>query len=156
DGRFLGVNYLSDDRFVASVVWDSADRKAVRTFRGPETVIIRAFSPDRRTLAASRKNSIALFDIFTGKERSLDVDFWVDDLAFRFDGRLVACSSRTVKEAWVLDVETGVVKERLAHPAGLWSLAWSPDGRLLAAGSDEKKVHVWDATTWHEQAVLEG
>src|SRR5262249_37479036 len=56
----------------------------------------------------------------------------------------------------ILDVETGEPLQTLRHPAELHALAWGPDGRLLAAGCDDKKVYVWDAEDWHLQAVLEG
>src|SRR5208282_6040387 len=35
-------------------------------------------------------------------------------------------------------------------------LAWSADGRLLAAACDDRNVYVWDADSGQQQAVLEG
>jgi WD40 repeat protein len=36
------------------------------------------------------------------------------------------------------------------------SLAYSPDGRLLASGGHDKKVHIWDPSSGKEQAALKG
>ena len=42
------------------------------------------------------------------------------------------------------------------HTADVFSVAWSPDGRLLASGSADFTVKVWDAATWRERATLRG
>jgi Tol biopolymer transport system component len=33
------------------------------------------------------------------------------------------------------------------HTATINTLAWSPDGKMIASGSDDKSVRIWDATT---------
>jgi WD40 repeat protein len=35
-------------------------------------------------------------------------------------------------------------------------VAWSADGRLLAASCDDRNVHVWDTEQGKPQAILEG
>jgi WD40 repeat protein len=40
-----------------------------------------------------------------------------------------------------------VVKEVYEHTAGVWSVAWSPDGQLLASGSDDGIVRLWQPVT---------
>src|SRR5262249_44709295 len=51
---------------------------------------------------------------------------------------------------------TGAVLKSLTHPDEIWALAWSSNGRMLAAGCNDQNVHVWDASDWHKQSVLEG
>src|SRR5262249_57277405 len=42
------------------------------------------------------------------------------------------------------------------HPDDVRAIAWSGDGRLLAAAGDDRVIHVWDTAEWKKQAILEG
>jgi WD40 repeat protein len=59
-------------------------------------------------------------------------------------------------DVWVTDIGTGEVRE-LVNPGsfGFTSIAWSPDGRYLAAGGWDAAVPVWDARG-ELRAVLTG
>lgn len=54
------------------------------------------------------------------------------------------------------DASTGVELARLAHDAPVRSIAYSPDGALLAAGDENGAVHVWDIASEQEIATLLG
>ena len=59
------------------------------------------------------------------------------------------------RKVHVLDGQ-GASVTTLSGPVGEGrSLAFSPDGTLLAAASDEAAVHVWETTTWRRVARLE-
>src|SRR6185295_7274873 len=50
----------------------------------------------------------------------------------------------------LLEIEDGVLRERLRLPFGsgyLGAVAWSQNGRLVAAGTQEGWVRVWEAST---------
>ena len=44
------------------------------------------------------------------------------------------------------------------NPTGseVYALAWSPDGKWLASGGDDKTVHVWNASTGQTLVLFKG
>lgn len=78
-----------------------------------------AFSPDGRILASgSFDDTIKLWDTASGREL------------------------RTLSESPVY------VSQQLYERAGNYSVAFSPDGRTLAAGSGDHSIKIWDAPAW--------
>jgi len=77
-------------------------------------------------------------------------------LVFSPDGTLLASASR-LSGAKLWDVQTR--RERLTlqgPPFAMLSAAFSPDGKVLAAGGYDRKgyVHLWDTHTGQELALL--
>jgi WD40 repeat protein len=148
DGRFLvwgnaGTIHLYDV---------AADREA-RVLSVEHAVDSVAFSPDNRLLAsASGGGIVRLWDVTSGKavrdiRAGQTVATGSQAVAFSRDGKVLATASAQVK-LW--NVETGAEIAALG-PADTnpFCVAFSPDGRFLAAGT-MAAVHLWDAATYKE------
>jgi WD40 repeat protein len=141
-------------------LWDPATGRQVRALLGqkggPRKL---AFSPDGRTLATSNSShTVQLWDTATGQEvRELNLGGESDTcsgLSFSPDGRTLAVAiinsmslnpDQTVK-LW--DPATGQEKRPLrGHPARVFAIAFSPDGRRLASACMYGTVWVWDLDT---------
>jgi RNA polymerase sigma factor (sigma-70 family) len=128
------------------VLSDVATGKRLRTLTedtGPGWAI--TFTPDGKTLIAGSGSSIRLWDVATGKESgpSVGTPWFVGSLALAPDGSLLAYKADTG-----LRFCGPATDERGKLPGEPWSLAFSPDGKILAAGGMElNKVDLLDVTS---------
>ncbi|HVF87793.1 MAG TPA: caspase family protein [Pyrinomonadaceae bacterium] len=142
-----------------------------------------ALSLDGRTLAApDGATKIKLWDVSTEKEnRNLPVDraMRTSALAWSRDGRLLAAgtwetkagvnfASQTTMDSFsfdstfthvvrVWDAEAGRELQVFnGHTNSISALAFSPDGKLLATGSDDSDIRLWDVTSGRQLSRLAG
>jgi RNA polymerase sigma factor (sigma-70 family) len=149
-------------------LWEPATGKLLRPCERDDDSNVEslAFSPDGKTVAASRGNShaLSLWDVASGKRR---LDFAghlgpVTGLAVSPDGRLLASAAWEKNETscnavHLWDPATGKEVGTLGTDLGfIGGLAFSPDGRLLAAGNEDGTIRVWDPAARREVRRLAG
>ena len=166
DGKTLAL--ATSDGMIR--LWDPAAGKQIRRFKGLEEPTALTFAPDGKTLAAAVAHTgglppgptVVLWDVASGKElRQFDAHHRADSMAFSPDGKFVAAAGYPEKAVIVWEVATGKEFRRLTGAHALYyGLEFSPDGRVLAAGSDDREnavhVHLWELATGQEVRRFQG
>jgi sugar lactone lactonase YvrE len=137
--------------------WDVKAGKKVGTFETrdefPQAMV---FAPGGRMWASwkGHGNPVVLWDATTGKalRRLGSTINHTCTLAFSFDGRLLAVGGmREEPDVTVWEVATGRLLYQYVNQYGkdvfVRSLAFSRDGRVLAAGWDDNEIQIWELAT---------
>ncbi len=162
-GEVKALAFSPDGRTLAAVtglgaltVWDVRSRslrhEPMSASSGFPLVGV-AFSPDGTTLATNGIAGMELWDAATGVDLGgfSDVGYGGSDVAFSADGARVAFAVGYGASVW--DVATGspvadtTVESGGGRPADVFSVALSPDGRMVAVGGYGSFVRVWDIRT---------
>jgi WD40 repeat protein len=131
--------------------------------RGPESDVgCLAFSRDGKVLACAKANSsLLLWDVAAGAElRPLpSPDSEVVGIAFSPDGTLLASAGvhgGAVVRLWKVATGQLLFTSRTPGIRGAWCVAFSPDGKTLAAGLQSGEVHLIDVASGWQVVTLSG
>jgi WD40 repeat protein len=142
-GDFSGSTYL----------WDLAMLRISASLRnaGGQSVTSVAFSPNGSILAIGSSNGYTyLWRQKTGSpigELRCGGANGIYALAFSSNGELATGSSASTGKTCLWSVETDKLLATLSSPGGVSSVAFSPDGKLIATGSSGGTISIWDILT---------
>jgi dipeptidyl aminopeptidase/acylaminoacyl peptidase len=151
DGKQLAT--AGDDKTVR--IWDVKTGEESARLDHPARVDCVAFAPDKPALASGCSDHfIRLWNTKTRSvDRKLDHERCISYLCFSADGALLASIGRGRLVVW--QTATG----RQVHdlkPCSGETVAFSPDGAVLAAGGSNDAVYLWDVASGQRNAVFAG
>lgn len=141
-------------------LWDMATLQKIATLEGHSaSVNSLAFSPDGTVLASgSYDGTTRLWDIASQQEIS-----WGNLMGhvrgprlitFSPDEKILASAGGEIIKLW--DVVTGKHLATLkGHSGRVNSIAFSPNGKILASGSEDETIKIWEIATGNSIATLE-
>lgn len=174
DGRFLLTAYAGQNPLIvmdsvtplepmgAWMVWDAATGKkrcdlTVAGQAAPSPTggdfywpsafgqcALLTYSPDGRLLAWRQHGTETFITDLEAGKNIVRIKTPIGSIQFSRDGKTLACGEG--KTVVLRETATGGVRARLSgHTADVMSLAFSPDGALLASGGQDAAVILWDA-----------
>jgi eukaryotic-like serine/threonine-protein kinase len=114
-----------------------------------DPVWVVAFRPDGQALLTGQRWDLQQWDLKTRNRLGLPMSrHLVFSAAYRPDGKSVVAGYLQDRAACQWDLSTGKAREpHMPHSAPVFSVCYSPDGRLVLTGSEDQTARLWDAAS---------
>lgn len=163
-----GLNFTPDSRRLvtgsqdgAAIVWEAETGNRLFTVTGHTgTVKALAFLEDDKTLiSASSDGTLRIWEIGTGNQQLIPIKHKrsIFCMALSADRKTVAIGGvGNEVHLWNADTKNFVATFKTGHPNYVDALAFSPDDKILASGSRDRKVELWDVANHQRLSILDG
>jgi WD40 repeat protein len=158
-----GKNILSGSWDYSLKLWDIESGNAIWTAFDNRRINSVAFSPDGLKIASGGGFMPKIWDVSNGKRIDNvigDNDSSISEvssIAISNDSRYLIAGKRNFIELW--DMSNGTkIRTFNGHSDEVESVAFSPDGKYIVSGSDDKEpvLKLWDITTGREIKTMKG
>ena len=141
-----GQTLASGSRDQTIRLWNPNNGKHIKTLTGHTSDISRmTFSPDGRTLASgSRDQTVRLWNPNTGQHKRTFTNRtgWTNPMVFSPDGATLLIGGHGIS---IWDIQSSQYKKSFAGDiTDFFSVVFSPDGQMVASGSADNKVRLWE------------
>lgn len=165
DKAVSAIAFSPDNRLIATaswdhkvIIWDASTGKDLQTLHGHTNVVCAvAFSADSKILAsASWDETVHLWDVRIGEQlQTLQCESTVTAVVFSPDCQHISSAYADCVTIW--NSATGQMQSNpKLHSSSLNVIAFSPDGKLIAAGSDDGLVILWDVDAEEPHRICDG
>jgi WD40 repeat protein/serine/threonine protein kinase len=164
-GRLMSVAFSPDSRLMAATTWFAGFDGTVRVWDlrasreaftsavpGYKVSAAVVFSLDGKRLLAEGKDQIHIWDVEAGKELpSQAIRGGIGSMGFSPDGKRLAVAIYHGKRVEILEWHEGNLTpiRTLPHSEPVPGVAYSPDGKYLASGTDSE-LKLWNAETFEK------
>lgn len=146
---FISIFFLASTFAEDYTRWELPDGAKMRLGKGH--IKSYQFSPDNTRLAVMSSIGIWLYDVQTGKALKLLAGH--TDVVFSPNWQTFAKKNGKTVELW--DLRTVKLKITFeGHTANVISIAFSPDGKMIASGDYEGVIRLWDIDTGKHKRIL--
>lgn len=153
DGTWLVAGTADTNLILWNV--ETRERKVLRGHTGRVNSV--AFASDGKTIISGAEDGTAKFwdaQSTTGApQRSVPLDGPVKAVAASSDGTLAAATDKGTVKRWDTG---GSAKRDISRSGAVLSLAFSPDGKLLAGGTADATVVLWNTESGYADKTLRG
>ena len=164
NNQALSTAYSPDNRMLVSgglsrqvKLWDLNSMTSRTLYEHDNWVWSVAYSPDGKFIASgSGDTTIKLWDVHRNRVSNITGhQAAVRAIAINADNIIASGSEDTTVKLW--NFSTGKLLKTLnGHQSEVWSVAFSPDGRVVASGSLDGTVRLWLVETGECLRVLDG
>jgi WD40 repeat protein len=148
DGKFFVTGAIGTDRTVK--FWDADNYELLNTSpQQPGFIYSLAFTPDGQKLVGAVRNFVKVWDLSTNQEilsvKGPQLD--LNQIAVSPDNSLMATANRE-GTIMIMDMRGNKLGTLEGHKGWVQSISFSPDGKTLYSGAEDKMVKVWDVSNF--------
>jgi len=150
-----GVDFSPDGKYIVTGshdntarLWDVSTGKTVQVFTGQNDIVDNIiFSPDGRFIITTGPGEARVWNISTGQ--TVQVISGADYFRVRYspDGKYFAIGSLSDALIRLYDAQTFEEFRVFENPDTAGCIAFSPDGKTIAAAVDHTAIRIWDIET---------